>query len=233
MNEDTEMDDRTGHDEVERRLRAYADARLSPSAEASGRMRTAVVARPAATGLRSLPWLLRSRRAAALLLAATMAAGSAAAVFAATPGSPLYSTRLWFESLSLPASGDARSAAQVGDLAQRLAEAQTAVNDGDSNAVAAALTAFNDELAAALRDAGNDPTRLAQLEAALAQHVADLRALEAGAPPQSVAAIEAAIAASTKAVQVIEAQAHQPATHPTPAPPTPPANRPTPRPPHT
>ena len=121
-------------DEMEQRLRAYADARLSPTPEAVERMRAAIVARAAGgramrdgqrrTGAVVGPawWPIRSRRAIGALLAASLTLGSTAAVFGATPGSPLYGTRLWLELLTLPQSGDARLDAQVAQLDQRDAE---------------------------------------------------------------------------------------------------------------
>jgi hypothetical protein len=242
MNEDTDMhDDRYVDDEIEARLRAYADARLSPSPEAVDRMRAAIVARAAGAealheterdparraGLTHgdarrlgspISWFLRPRRAAALVLAATVAIGSTAAVFGATPGSALYGTRLWLESLSLPASSDARAAAQVGQLAQRLQEAQNAAKGGDPNAVAAALDAYQDEVAAALQDAGEDSDRLARLNAALGIHVVALQTLASSAPAGAAPAIDAAIDASHQAVKQIEAKTQTPPPAPTPRP---------------
>jgi hypothetical protein len=248
MNEDRDMhDDRTMDDEIEARLQAYADARLSPSPEVASRMRTAIVARAAgAQALREIgrgpimlagtshpgsqrrgspiSWLLRPRRVAALVLAATVAVGSTAAVVGATPGNALYGARLWLEGLTLPASSDARAAAQVGQLAQRVQEAENAAKGGDPNAVAAALGAYQDEIGAALRDAGEDSDRLARLHAALGVHVVALQTLESAAPAGAAPAINAAIDASHQAVKQIEAKTQTPPPAPTPPPP------PTPRP---
>jgi hypothetical protein len=234
MNDEPMNQDTTVTDEMEQRLRAYADARLSPTPEAVVRMRAAIVARAASPAMRDIRrsaaverswWPIRSRRAVGALLAAALTVGSAAAVFAATPGSPLYGTRLWLESLSLPASGDARIAAQVDQLAQRDAEVQQASVADDAGAVTAALSAFDQEMAAAVRDAGDDPTRLAHLEAELQKHIAVLQGVLAKAPAAAVPAIEAAITASSKALAQIEAKlnqvppptpGHTPAPHPTP-----------------
>ncbi len=214
MNEDTDMHDDRYADEIEARLRAYAEARLSPSPEAVDRMRAAIMARAAGAealreterALARISWLLRPRRAAALVLAATVAIGSTAAVFGATPGSALYGTRLWLEGLTLPSSSDARAAAQVGQLAQRLQEAQNAANGGDPAAVSAALDAYQDEVAAAVRDAGGDANRLARLEAALGIHVAALEALQSTAPAAAAPAIVAALDASHTTVKQIQAK---------------------------
>jgi hypothetical protein len=254
MNDDLMNQDMTAIDEMEQRLRAYADARLSPTPEAVERMRAAIVARaaaaPATRGLRRPSgavvwrswWPIRSRRAVGALLAASLSVGSAAAVFAASPGSPLYGTRLWLEALTLPAAGDARVAAQVEQLDQRDAEVQQATLAQDAGAVTAALAGFDQEMANAVHDAGNDPTRLAHLEAVLQKHIAVLQGVEANAPASAVPAIENAITASSKALAQIEAKlkqlppptpGHTPPPHPTPdatKPPKTPAPRSTPAP---
>lgn len=224
-------------DEMEQRLRAYADARLSPTPEAVERMRAAIVARAAgAASMRDIErrsgavvrrswWPIRSRRAVGALLAASLTVGSAAAVFGATPGSPLYGTRLWLEALTLPQSGDARLDAQVVQLDQRDAEVEQASSGQDAAAVTAALAAFDEEMAAAVRDAGNDPSKLAHLEAVLQKHITVLEGVLAKAPAAAVPAIEAAITASSKALAQIEARlqqlppptpGHTPQPHPTP-----------------
>ncbi len=238
MNQDT-----TATDEMEQRLRVYADARLSPTPEAVERMRAAIVARAAgATAMRDVRrssgavvrrswWPIRSRRAVGALLAASLTVGSAAAVFGATPGSPLYGTRLWLETLTLPVSGDARIDAQVVQLDQRDAEVEQASSGQDAAAVTAALAAFDEEMAAAVRDAGNDPSKLAHLEAVLQKHITVLEGVLANAPAAAVPAIEAAITASSKALAQIEARLQQlppPTPGRTPAPhPTPDATKPT------
>jgi hypothetical protein len=237
MNDELMNQDTVATDEMEQRLRAYADARLSPTPEAVDRMRAAIVAR--ATGAAAtrngqrrfgaiVPrgWLpIRSRRAVGALLAASLTVGSAAAVFAATPGSPLYGPRLWLEALTLPQSGDARIDAQVGQLDQRDAEVEQAASARDATAVTAALAAFDDELAAAVRDAGNDPSKLAHLEAVLQKHITVLEGVLANAPAAAVPAIQGAITASSKALAQIEARlqelpppapGHTPQPHPTP-----------------
>jgi hypothetical protein len=239
MNDDLMNNHKTATDEMEQRLRAYADARLSPTRDAVECMRATIVARAAAQAatrdvqrpfgalIRGSWWPIRSRRAVGALLAACLTVGSAAAVFGAVPGSPLYGTRLWLESLTLPSSGDARVAAQVAQLDQRDAELEQASLADDGGAVKAALAAFDQEIANAVHDAGNDPGRLAHLEAELQKHIAVLRGVEATAPASAVPAIEAAIAASSKAIQEIEARlqqlptptpGHTPAPHPTPGP---------------
>jgi hypothetical protein len=242
MNDDLMNQDPTATDEMEQRLRAYADARLSPTPEAVERMRAAIVARAAgATAMRDVRrssgavarrswWPIRSRRAVGALLAASLTVGSAAAVFAATPGSPLYGTRLWLETLTLPVSGDARIDAQVVQLDQRDAEVEQASLAQNPGAVTAALAAFDEEMATAIRDAGNDASKLAHLEAVLQKHIAVLQGVLAKAPGSAVPAIEAAITASSKAMAQIEAKLKQlptPTQRPTQPPhPTPDATKP-------
>lgn len=221
MNDDLMNQDTMATDEMEQRLHAYADARLSPTPDAVERMRAAIMARAAATAalgdvrrragtvVRRSWWPIRSRRAIGALLAASMSVGSAAAVFAATPGSPLYGTRLWLEALTLPQSGDARIDAQVVQLDQRDAEVVQASSAQDAAAVRAALAAFDDEMAAAIRDAGNDPSKLAHLETVLQKHITVLEGVLANAPATAVPAIEGAITASSKALAQIESPLRQ------------------------
>jgi len=241
MNDTIDMDGQHGNDEIERRLRAYADARLSPSPAAVERMRSEIVARAAgAAAMRDVDrgsrpseigrwsWLFRSRRAAGALLAATMVVASSAAVFSATPGSPLYGTRQWIESLMVPGSNGGGMTAQLDELNVRLADARAAIAANDADALAGALTAFQNDVAVALVGAGDDPARLAQLESELAKHVAVLRSLEAGAPAAAVQALESAIAASSKAIGQIEAKVHPAAAH-TPPPRVTPDHTPPPR----
>src|SRR4051812_41130223 len=107
--------------EVERRLQAYAGARLSPSAWASLRMRAEVIERGRALETRGaprrVPLALRFKRPVLVGLVAVLAimAGGTAAL-AATPGGPLYATRLQIETALLPASGPARTTAQEAQL---------------------------------------------------------------------------------------------------------------------
>jgi hypothetical protein len=237
MNDDQMNQDTMAMDEMEQRLRTYAAARLSPTPEAVERMRAAIVARAAgAAAMRDVQrrpgavvrrswWPIRSRRAVGALLAASLTVGSAAAVFGATPGSPLYGTRLWLEALTLPQSGDARIDAQVVRLDQRDAEVERASSGHDAAAITAALAAFDEEMAAAIRDAGNDPSKLAHLETVLQKHITVLEGVRANAPAAAVPAIEGAITASSKALAQIEARlrqlppptpGHTPQPHPTP-----------------
>jgi len=219
-------------DQIEEVLTAYADARLAPSTPVLARMRAVVVAHASerelvAAGPRhldtdrpagrrwALPTFQLPRRAAAFALAATLTIGTSAAVLAAPPGSPLYSTRVALENALLPSDADARLAAHEERIANALADAQIAAATGNPDALVAALDAYQDEVNAAVADMGDDPDRLAHLEAELGKHVAVLTALEVKLPSQ--AAIEHAIDTSQKAVDRLKDKASH-APKPTPLP---------------
>jgi hypothetical protein len=216
---DSEMDwQHIGDGELERRLRAYAGVRLSPDAWASVRMRADVIERGRTLreeqARRGVAWTIRFRRSLLLGLVAVLAvmAGGSAAL-AATPGGPLYGTRIAIESALLPGSGDARSDAQLGQLGERVDEAGA---NADPAAVGAALAEYEREVGVALADAGTDADRLARLRAVLANHIDVLRAL-VKTNPSAAAAIENAIEESSKAITKIEARQH--ADHPERTPP--------------
>ena len=213
----------TGDGELDWRLHAYIAARLSPSVDASRRMRSAVVARAADAAAirafeaerlalqeaqrlerqRGLSGFLRlyTRRGAAAFLAASMLFGSSVAVLAATPSSPLYGARIWLETALLPASGDARAAAHVTLLEVRVEDAEHAAGGGDSNGVGTALAAYRAEMLAAIEDAAGDPARLAALRAALDVHLLLLEQLEKSAPDGAQNAIHQTINDSRKAAK--------------------------------
>jgi hypothetical protein len=187
-----QMHDRDPEDnELARRLEAYADARLSPELSATTRMRAHVMAaahrqaalaqadrdRAAAEAAgavaradrtRRTPW----RRAATLLLAAglTLAVG-VGSVAAAQAGGPLYSLRVWSETLTLPAEADARAQAELKRLTDRLAEAAAATGAGDTNAANAALEAYAGIVKEATENAGSDVSAAATLDAGVRNNI--------------------------------------------------------------
>src|SRR4051812_19407124 len=139
--------DGTGYEELDSQLQTYASARLTPSPDAVRRMRKTVVLRAAdLAAIRQFEadrlaaeeerrrnshrglsgWLGLHRRASAALLAASMTFASVAAVLAAPPGSPLYGTRVWVQTVFLPSSVDARAAAHVDLLEQQVEDAEHA-----------------------------------------------------------------------------------------------------------
>jgi hypothetical protein len=220
-------------DQIKQLLTAYADARLTPASPVLARMRAAVVAQGAARAAEPAAprrlvsdhvigrrWALAGfhppRRAMALGLAAALTLGTSAAVFAAPPGSPFYAARVAIENALLPGNADARLASHEDHLKQRLAEAREAAARGDGVGLAAALEAYQDEVAAAVADLGDDPARLAHLEDVLGRHVAALQALEATLP--SDASIELAIDVSQKAVDRLREKGSHPASKPSPVP---------------
>jgi hypothetical protein len=220
-------------DEIEDLLEAYAEARLSPSGPLLNRMRRAVMTRaaaneatnalqrraPAGGGRRgplfALPRIRIPAAAFALGFAVVLGAGTGAAVLAAPAGSPLFNARIALEQLFLPVELDARLAAHEEHLAARLSEAEAAAARGDSAGLAAALTAFDAEVALAVSEIGEDADRLAHLETMLSKHVAILTALQAKVPEQ--AAIENALANSQKAIVKVKEKKDKsktPRTHP-------------------
>ena len=228
----------TGFEELDWRLETYAAARLEPTPDAARRMRRHVVARAADLAaiqqfeaerlaeeerLRRTPrgafaWLRTSvaRRSAAAFLAASLVVGAAAGVLAA-PGGALYPTRIWLETALLPAGGDARAAAHVDLLEQRVEDAEHAAGAADPGGVEAALSAYTAELQQAIRDAQGDPARLGQLQQALGAHLLLLEQLERAAPAGAQNAVHEAINDGRAASREIE-KSGKPAAEPTPTP---------------
>jgi hypothetical protein len=99
---------------------------------------------------------------------------------AAKAGGPLYPTRLWLESVTVPASGGARVESDLLRLDDRIAEALGAANSGDRDAVAAALEAYAGIANDATTSTADDATLIARVERALARHQAVLSALVTG-----------------------------------------------------
>ncbi|MGZ8438825.1 MAG: hypothetical protein ACXWXR_09855 [Candidatus Limnocylindrales bacterium] len=223
------MDDRDVEDlELAERLEAYAEARLSPSLSASSRMRTHVMAAAerqaallradadraafAAAELASRPrrtQVVRWRRPVAALLAASLTLALAVgSVAAARPGGPLYGTRIWAETLTLPSTAADRAAAEVRRLNDRLAEAAEAAAAGDANAADAALAAYNAILAEAMAGTNGNAVANATLNAAVRRNIEVLTALlgRATFPDQARDAIEHAIEQSDSATNGLQGQ---------------------------
>lgn len=221
------MDDRDVDDvELAERLEAYAEARLSPSLSATSRMRTHVMAVAqrqadlaradadraalAAAELASRPRLVqvhRWRRPVAALLAASLTLALAVgSVSAARPGGPLYGTRIWAETLTLPSSAAERAAAEVRRLNDRLAEAADAAAAGDANAADAALAAYNAILAEAMAGTNGNADANATLDNAVRQNIEVLNAIldRASFPDQARDAIEHAIERSDAAAKGLQ-----------------------------
>lgn len=196
--------------EIERRLDAFARARLTPDPRSVARARARVMREarlqrhPPATGAGDVAALAFSshrstaRRLAMPLLAASLWLGVAVgSVAAAQAGGPLYATRIWIETATLPADPVDRTAAEISRLDARLADALTAAARGDTGAVAAALTAYG-QIADDLITASAGIETLEDLvSAALDRHRALLTAVAAslldGADSAATTALETAI----------------------------------------
>jgi hypothetical protein len=201
--------------EIERRLDAFARARLSPDPLVTARTRARVMrearlqhdaardAALAAAPVRLVTRRSRARRVAMPLLAASMWLGIAVgSVAAAQAGGPLYPTRLWIEQATLPSGGSERMVAEIGRLETRLADALTAAAHGDTAAVAAALAAYDSIAAEALAGASGNEQLEAIVAAALDRHRAVLTAVAASLDEKgNSSAAEAVELAIERAIQ--------------------------------
>ena len=196
--------------EIERRLDAYARARLRPDPKAVARTRARVMrearlhfeaARIAAHMMPSMAHVPRgstTRRVAVPLLAAGLLLGIAAgSISAAQAGGPLYPTRMWIENATLPTAGAARAGAELGRLDARLFEATAAASRGDVGAVEAALDAYfqiaDEATAAAIGDSALEALVAAALDKHLAVLAAVAASLEGKGNDIAVVAVEASI----------------------------------------
>jgi hypothetical protein len=117
----------------------------------------------------------------------------------------LYHLRLELESLSLPPVGTpGRLSADLGRLANRLAEAQAATAGGDTAAANDALGAYQDTLVDGVAAAGDSAADRTNLDAALGTQLAVLNRLLANTPAQARAGLEHAIAEVGRARAAID-----------------------------
>ena len=247
------MNERLTDDQLARRLVAYAGLRLSPTPNASARMRARVLAAAAGMPARTashpeVPVSLaayrarfggRSRLFGALMAAALSVLLIGGVAFASSAGGPLYGVRLWVETVALPSEPGARADADVDRLNARLDEAVGAARNGNGGATAAALAAYREILDDALAAAGQPESRSERLEAALARHQLVLATLLEYAPEPARDALERAIERSNQAIERIGAgqsnggnggnPGDHPVAHPTPRVPSGHAPLPTPR----
>jgi hypothetical protein len=196
--------------EIERRLDAYARARLNPERKSVARTRARVmrearlqfeaarIAAHIAPSAALLPHRSTTRRLAMPFLAASIWLGIAVgSIAAAQAGGPLYPTRMWIENATLPAAGAARANAELNRLDARLYEASAAASRGDAGAVQAALDEYRQIADEATAVAFGDSALEAQVEAALNKHLAVLAAvaasLEGKGNDTAVEAVEASI----------------------------------------
>lgn len=177
-------------EDLERELRTYVSARLSPDRFASHRMRTAVMEHartampagapaPASHRLDVLSaFRVGARRLAPFALVAALAIGSGTvAGAAATPGGPLYPVRVWVETALLPSGGNARSDAQQALLNERIDEISGALGAGNGAAADAASNAYDQEVDQAVAQAAQDRATLLGLRDTVARHLAHLQGL--------------------------------------------------------
>jgi hypothetical protein len=205
---DDQMQASMGGDmEIEWRLEAYASVRLSPSARAAARMRTRVMrdarfafdARAAAPAplalIDSVAARRRSgliRRGSGILLAATLSLGVAGgAMAAAQAGGPLYASRMWLETVTLPTTAAERTDAEITRLDARMIEVLAAARRGDPGAVQAALLAYEEIADEAVTAAGDDANAADRLRIALDRHLAVLATVAAKVPAQARDSIQA------------------------------------------
>lgn len=177
--------------EIERRLDAFARARLSPDREVVARTRARImrearlqfeasrIAAHMTPALAIAPHRSIARRLAMPILAATVWLGIAVgSISAATAGGPLYPARMWVESATLPADGTSRASAEISRLNDRLGEAVAGAARGDATAVEAALDAYRQIADEAIAATSGDATLQALVAAALDNHRAILAAVE-------------------------------------------------------
>jgi hypothetical protein len=194
------MSDRDPHDaELERRLEAYADARLAPRSEVAARIREELLstarAQDGSATRRVTParsrW--RARMGLTLVSAALLLMLVASTAFAGRPGGPLYSLSLWLESVNLPAEPAARARAELARLETRLGEASAASAARDAAALSAVLEVYAASLHGLLL-VGVPAEVYEDLELALSSHSLVLEALGLDAPESASGALAQAIA---------------------------------------
>ena len=178
--------------EIERRLEAFARARLSPDREAVARTRARVmrearlqfdasrIAAHMAPAIALVPPRSTARRLAMPFLAASVwLAITVGSISAATAGGPLYPARMWVENATLPAGGASRANAEITRLNDRIGEAVGAATRGDASAVQAALDAYRQISDEALAATSGDATLQALVAAALDRHLSVLTVVAA------------------------------------------------------
>ena len=194
--------------ELERRLRAYAGARLSPDQWASLRMRAAVIEHGrAARGETPTTrrWRLAWRPVLFVALVGVLAVGTGTtAALAASAGGPLYGTRIWVETTLVSLAGN-RPDAQAALVDQRLGEAADAAGAGNDAGANAALSAYDTEVAAAIAASAENRANLEHLRAVIAKRLDHLQGMDKSSP-KAAAQIARAIAKAEASLAEIDAQ---------------------------
>ncbi len=224
MRDDAMTPNDPGFADIARRLEAFSDLRLTPSAETAARMRAEVMsvayrrmtggslgadAESAAQPSIASPAVRRRssthgvgwHRPFAVVVAAALALGAmTGTTYAARAGGPLYETRVWVETLTLPSDGVARATAEVARIEARLVEARSAVAAGDTPGAVAAMAAYTEIVAAATSASNGDEAASDVIKAGVGRQLAVLTALAGTAPVQVRAAIDTALASSANAL---------------------------------
>ncbi len=217
-----------GDIEVERRLAAYVDARLTPSDSTTTRMRNNVVnaahrraalieADATFDAAGSTPSALAAERRrvrrgswgrplVAILAGCLTLAILGATTVAARPGGPLYAARLWTEMQNLPVDLMARAKAEVQRLQNRIDEAQQASAAGDSPATEAALGAYSHIVVEAANGSDGDTVAATTIEATVTIHVEVLTKMVDTAPAPARPAVEMALMDCTKVLDDLHAK---------------------------
>jgi hypothetical protein len=209
--------------EVASRLAAFAEARLTPSLEATARVRNAVMqaaqrqlmsaeaGRPAAAATAApaarnvvtprSAWQTWRGPMVAVLVGCLVVGVAAGAVWSTRPGGAMYAARLWAEMATLPTQPIERAKAEVARLQARIDEAQQASASGDEPAVEAALLAYSSIVVEAAQGVAGDPVASATIEASVELHLVVLTQIADAEPagPARAAAVRA-LTASTKVV---------------------------------
>jgi hypothetical protein len=211
---DDQMDDQIqpGETEVARRLGAYAEARLTPTDEAVGRMRASVTAAPRATSegatQRAAAPIARSRwrRPVAVILAAclTVAVLLGGAAVSTRPGAPLYGAGLWMEGATLPAQLVARAQSEIERLERRIEEARFAAAAGDAGAATASLVAYSTIVTETGAEVADDASARVAVVAALGRHLPILLGLVDAVPDDAEDAATAAFESCTMTLDALD-----------------------------
>jgi hypothetical protein len=216
--------------EVIRRLEAFADLRLSPSAAAATRMRANIVeaafrhatqvpmppagaaSRVAMTAALGRRRTLRNdwQRPLGAVFAGCLTLGLlVGAAVSGRPGGLLYEARLWTETANLPADTVARTDAEVARLDKRMIEAQQAATAGDESATEAALAAYATILIEAANTAIGDPTAAAVIQASVTRHVEALTVMAESAQAPTRAAVQRALSSSATVLHDLDGSGGQ------------------------
>ena len=204
----------------------YADVALRPDAGAMDRIRAELRAEAQRLSIRRhaealaaamapslpaitprAPFATWSLRRVGLAIAASLVLGVSVGTttFAASKaGGPLYGARIWLEEVTLPSDVEARLEAEIARAHVRLAEASDAAAQGDTNAVTAALAAYERIVEETLASGVAGTPGGDRAAVAFGNHLEILRSLLARVPDQARGAISHAIEQGDRAKTRLE-----------------------------